>query len=175
MKDKQINQANREKDEALTKCKSLSDEIAKTNQLLEFTLDEKEDSEARLKAMRSEVEALRYCVNSTRTTNEKNCIENQDTADLEHIIANLKSERDELAEQNDEFRNESSQYVNRINELEHKCHILQKSGYGSSHTIRSQTNLLSESNEELQEQVNQLKYQVQSEKDSCSMYEEEKR
>ena len=124
--------------------------------------------------MRSEVEALQYCVNSTKSANEKNGIENQDTADLEHIIADLKSERDELAEQNDKFRNESSQHTNRINELEHKCHLLQ-SNTGSSHAISSQTNALSAINEELQDQVRHLKSQVQSEKDASSIYEEERR
>ena len=88
--------------------------------------------------MRSEVEALQYCVNSTKSTNEKHCIENQDTADLEHIIADLKSERDELAEQNDKFRNESSQHTNRINELEHKFHQLKANKKKSTKKIKNE-------------------------------------
>ncbi|KAL3792726.1 hypothetical protein ACHAWO_002331 [Cyclotella atomus] len=92
-KDKQIAQANRERDVALARCKSQVNETKKTKQLLEFTIGEKEDAEARMKAMRSEVEALKYCVNCNNSVAEGAALLKPEIVNLD--IVDVKSERDE--------------------------------------------------------------------------------
>jgi hypothetical protein len=96
-KDKQIAQANRERDVTLARCKSQVNEIKKTKQLLEFTIGEKEDAEARMKAMRSEVEALKYCVNCNNSVAEGAALLKPEIVKPEIVnldIVDVKSERD---------------------------------------------------------------------------------
>jgi chromosome segregation ATPase len=169
-KDMQVTRANKERDDALDKCKTTASELNKTKKLLEFTIGEKEDAEARMKAMRSEVDALKYCVNSNNSVAEGTALLKQEISNLERDIIDVKSERDELAVQNDELLSKSSIDANKIVELEHKCHMLQtnQSGFMQSEEMK-------EVNEGLQFQVSQLKRQLQSQKESHCVYEEENR
>jgi chromosome segregation ATPase len=167
LKDKQVNHANKERDDIIAKYSSLAAEMAKTKQLLEFTIGEKEDATSRMKAMKTEVDALKYCVNANDSVAQGTALLKEQVALLESDVSELKSERDELVVLNDELRSKTSQDSNLIAQLQHTNHML-KSGQGASKHLE-------ELNEELQKEVNQLKRSVQSHQESYCEYKYEKK
>jgi chromosome segregation ATPase len=174
LRDKHVILANKEKEEAIAQSKSLAAEMSKTKQILEFTIGEKEEATSRMRAMKTEIDALKYCVNVDNSAAEgANLLKNEITA-LERDISAIKSERDELAALNDELRNKGSNDTNKIIELQHEIHML-KTNQRAYNTDVVQIVKLKEVNEELQAQVGQLTRQVQSHREACCEYKNEKR
>ena len=167
LKDKQISKAKIERDEALSQCKSLASDLAKTKQLLDFTIGEKEDAESRMKAMRSEVDALKYCLSSGASAADGAKL-------LKESIVNLERDKSDLMVQNEELRKKICDDKNKINELKQKCHMLQ-SNKGASNIDNIQVAELNELNEELEKQLKELADQLKSQEAAHSIYQEEKK
>lgn len=174
LKDKQVIQANKEKEEAIAQFKSLTADMSKTKQILEFTIGEKEEATSRMRAMKTEIDALKYCVNIDNSAAEGTRLLKNEIVALESNISTIKSERDELAALNDELRNKGSNDTNKIIELKHEIHML-KTNQRAFNSDAEQNVKLKEVIEELQVQVSELTRQLQSHRDACCEYMNEKR
>eukprot|EP00804_Cyclotella_cryptica_P011248 CCRYP_007741-RA/>CCRYP_007741-RA protein AED:0.15 eAED:0.15 QI:74/1/1/1/1/1/3/225/980 len=174
LKDKQAVKANKEKEEAIAQCKALTAEMTKTKQILEFTIGEKEDAKSRMRAMKTEIDALKYCVNADKSAAEGTSLLKNEIAALDRDISNIKSERDELLALNDELRNKGSNAANKIIDLQHEIHILKTNQRGPT-SDAVQVVKLKEENEELQVQVSRLTCEIQSYRQVNCEYQTEKR
>ncbi|KAL7519200.1 hypothetical protein ACHAWX_003989 [Stephanocyclus meneghinianus] len=174
LKDKQVIQANKEKEEAIAQLKSLTADMSKTKQILEFTIGEKEEATSRMRAMKTEIDALKYCVNIDNSAAEGTRLLKNEIAALESNISAIKSERDELAALNDELRNKGSNDTNKIIELQHEIHML-KTNQRAFNSDAEQNVKLKEVIEELQVHISELTLQLQSHRDACCEYMNEKR
>eukprot|EP01082_Thalassiosira_pseudonana_P001518 g1452.t1 g1452 contig10:2120624-2124621(-) len=106
-KEDQVKQAFKARDEAASKSDALEMELAKLKEVLEFTIGdlertskenrtlsyENEEAKSRMNAMRSEIEALKYCLNANDDTSDKTDVTKElSCSHDEHDTAFLSSE-----------------------------------------------------------------------------------
>jgi chromosome segregation ATPase len=106
-KEDQVKQAFKARDEAASKSDALELELAKLKEVLEFTIGdlertskenrtlsyENEEAKSRMNAMRSEIEALKYCLNANDDTSDKTDVTKElSCSHDEHDTAFLSSE-----------------------------------------------------------------------------------
>ena len=106
-KEEHVKQAFKARDEAASKSDALEMELAKLKEVLEFTIGdlertskenrtlsyENEEAKSRMNAMRSEIEALKYCLNANDDTSDKTDVTKElSCSHDEHDTAFLSSE-----------------------------------------------------------------------------------